>query len=72
MKKEFYAVVERDEDGYYVGEVPQLSACYAQGKTLDELMQNLREVIQLSLEADSDQLMFPLPEFVGVQKVAVG
>lgn len=24
MKKEFYVVIERDEDGYFVGEVPQL------------------------------------------------
>ena len=46
----FYVVIERDEDGFYVGEVPQLNACYAQGKTLDELMQNIREVIELCLE----------------------
>ena len=72
MKKEFYVIVERDEDGYYVGEVPQLRGCYAQGKTLDELMQNIQEVIQLSLEDDSDFLVEPLSEFVGVQKVAVG
>jgi len=70
MKKEFYVIVERDEDSYYVGEVPQLRACYAQGKTLDELMQNIREVILLSLESDFP--IEPLPEFVGVQKVALG
>ncbi len=27
--KEFYVVIERDEDGLYVGEVPQLKACYS-------------------------------------------
>jgi len=26
--KEFYVVIERDEDGIYIGEVPQLKACY--------------------------------------------
>lgn len=72
MKREFYVVVERDEDGYYVGEVPQLRGCYAQGKTLDELMKNIQEVIQLALEDDLEALEEPLPEFVGVQKVAVG
>jgi predicted RNase H-like HicB family nuclease len=41
--------VERDEDGMYVGEVPQLRACYSQGRTLDELLQNMREVIALCL-----------------------
>jgi predicted RNase H-like HicB family nuclease len=49
-KKAFYVVIERDEDGFYVGEVPQLSACYSQGKTLDELLNNIREAIELCLE----------------------
>jgi len=29
VKKEFYVVIEKDEDGYYVGEVPLLEACYS-------------------------------------------
>lgn len=48
--QEFYVVIERDEDGIYIGEVPQLKACYSQGETIDELMQNIREVIELCLE----------------------
>lgn len=47
--REFYVIIERDEDGYYVGEVSQLRACYSQGRTLDELMANMREVIELCL-----------------------
>lgn len=66
-KHEFYVIIERDEDGYYVGEVPQLRACYSQGKTLDELMANIREAIELCLEEDDEA---PL-EFVGLQKVVV-
>lgn len=69
MAQEFYVVVERDEDGVYVGEVTQLPGCYSQGQTLDELMQNMKEVIALCLE---DLNGFDLlPEFVGVQKVTV-
>ena len=41
-RREFYVVIEKDEDGLYVGEVPQLKACYSQGETIDELMQNIR------------------------------
>jgi len=67
-KRVFYVIIERDEDGFYVGEVPQLRACYAQGRTLDELMTNIREVIQLCLEEESQE---PVPEFVGIQKVEV-
>lgn len=48
--KEYYVLIERDEDGMYVGEVPQLKACYSQGETIDELMENIREVIELCLE----------------------
>jgi predicted RNase H-like HicB family nuclease len=50
VKQEFYVIIKRDEDGYYVGEVPQLRACYSQGRTLDELMANIREVIEICLE----------------------
>ena len=68
MQRDFYVVIERDEDGFYVGEVPQLRACYTQGRTLDELMTNIREVIELCLEEQHEE---PLPEFIGVQKVTI-
>ena len=48
--KEFCVGIERDEDGIYIGEVPQLRACYSQGETIDELMLNMREVIEMYLE----------------------
>ena len=67
-KKEFYVVIERDEDGYYVGEVPQLKACYSQGETIDELMDNIKEVIELCLESESEELS---SEFVGIHKIVV-
>ncbi|MGB9777307.1 MAG: type II toxin-antitoxin system HicB family antitoxin [Anaerolineae bacterium] len=70
-RRDFYVIIERDEDGYYVGEVPQLRGCYAQGRTLDELMSNIREVILLALEDESGAVVEPVPEFVGVQKVVV-
>ncbi len=68
MQRDFYVIIERDEDGFFVGEVPQLRACYSQGRTLDELMANIREVIELSLEEQADEA---LPEFIGIQKVTV-
>jgi predicted RNase H-like HicB family nuclease len=50
MKREFYVIIEQDEDGTFIGDVPQLRGCYSQGGTLDELMEHIREVIQLCLE----------------------
>ena len=66
--REFYVVIEKDEDGIYVGEVPQLKACYTQGRTLDELMDNIKEVIELCLE---DQDPGEVTQFVGIHKVEV-
>ena len=66
--KEFYVVIEKDGDGFYVGEVPQLKACYTQGRTLDELKVNIKEVIELCLE---DQEADESTQFVGIHKVEV-
>ncbi|MBE9006440.1 type II toxin-antitoxin system HicB family antitoxin [Fortiea sp. LEGE XX443] len=52
-KREFYVIIEQNEDGYYVAEVPQLTACYSQGNTIDELITNLKEVIELCLAAEN-------------------
>jgi len=43
-------VVEKDEGGFYVVECPVFEGCYSQGKTLDEALKNIREVIALVLE----------------------
>ncbi len=51
--REFKVIIQQDEDGYYVGEIPQLPACYSQGKTMDELIRNLKEVIEISLEEET-------------------
>ena len=52
MRKEVQLpiVIERDESGFYVVECPLFSGCYTQGKTLDEAMTNIRDVIDLCLE----------------------
>ena len=69
MNKEFYVVIEKDEDGYYVGEAPGLRSCYSQGKTIDELLINIKEAILLCLEEGKE--VHSLPEFIGIQKVSV-
>ena len=66
--REFYVVIEKDEDGLYVGEVPQLRACYTQGRSLDELMENIKEVIAMCLEEEDVDFV---SEFVGNHKVEV-
>ena len=48
-------IVEKDEDGYYVIECPVLRGCYTQGKTLDEALVNLREVIDLVIDENDNR-----------------
>ena len=49
---QFPVVVEKDEAGFYVVECPILEGCYSQGKSLDEALKNIREVIGLCLEEE--------------------
>ena len=68
-KKQFYVIIEQDEDGIYIGEVPQLKACYSQGETIDELLINIREVIEICLEEIKEETEFT--QFVGIQTISV-
>ena len=43
-------VIEKDETGYYVAEVPALPGCFSQGKTLTEVTRNIKEAIEGWLE----------------------
>ena len=42
--------IETDEDGVYVVECPLFEGCYSQGKTVDEALRNIRDVIELIAE----------------------
>jgi predicted RNase H-like HicB family nuclease len=69
MTRQFDVVVEKDSDGFFVASVPALSGCYTQARSLDELMERIREAIELCLEVhegDIEQL-----DFVGVQRLTV-
>ena len=69
QKREFHVVIEKDEDGYFVADVPELPGCHTQAKSLDLLMKRVEEVISLCLEAEGK--FFSKSEFVGVQRIAV-
>ncbi len=47
--REFSVVVLEDEDGGYIAVVPELPGCHTQGDSLDEVMENVREAIELYL-----------------------
>ncbi len=74
MKRIFHVLIEQDEDGVYVGKVPELQGCATQGHSLDELMKNVKEAIELCLEVQSEQkqeVEHDQIRFVGIQEIEV-
>lgn len=68
-KHEFSVIVERDHDGYYVASVPELRGCHTQARSLDKLLERVKEAIELCLDVESGASAST--EFVGVQRVIV-
>ena len=69
MTKEFTVIIEQDEEGYFIAEVPELKGCHTQAKSLDTLMKRIKEAIQLCLDIQGEER--PKTHLVGVQKFAV-
>lgn len=68
---EFDVVIIEDETGGYVALVPALPGCHTQGDTLEELMNNAKEAIDLyieTLEKEEKQDLLQ-QRVVGIQKV---
>ena len=69
MSREFTVVIERDAGGYYVASVPALPGCHTQARSLDELMERVREAAGLCLEVQGEDV--ESMDFVGVQRITV-
>lgn len=54
MSYKVSVVVEKDENGYYAY-APELEGCQSQGDTLDEVMSNIKEAVELYLETLTDE-----------------
>ena len=48
-------LIEKDQTGYYVAEVPALPGCFSQGKTLDEVKVNIKEAVELWIEVMNEK-----------------
>jgi len=66
----FTVYIERDEDGVFIGSIPTISSCYAQGKTQEEMLKNLREVLRLCLR-NTNKNTLENTKFVGIQNLEV-
>lgn len=61
----FRVLIQPDEDGVFVAEVPTLPGCVSQGRTREEALANVREAIEAyleSLDAHDEPLPPPITE----------
>ena len=47
----YRVLIEQDEDGAFIAEVPSLPGCLAQGETRPDALNNIREAIASYLES---------------------
>lgn len=66
----FTVYIERDEDGVFIGSIPSIPSCYAQGKTQEDMLKNLKEVITLCLR-NNNQDTLENTKFVGIQNLEI-
>ena len=56
MKKINYtAIIEKSDDGWYLGQVQEITEAIAQGKTIDELKQNVLDALQTVIDFYREQ-----------------
>ena len=64
----FPIIIEQDEDGYFIVSCPVFKGCHSYGKTVEEALDNIREVIQMCLEEfEPDKSN----EFIGFREIEV-
>lgn len=67
INMDFTVVIEKGEDGYFVASVPAIPKCHTQGKTVAQVLERIKEAIQLCMEEEPVQNY----HLVGVQSVEV-
>ena len=64
----FPVIIEIDEDGYYIVSCPLFKGCHSYGETIDEALENIKEVIEMCLEETKTE---ELNEFVGLRDLEI-
>ncbi len=64
----FPVIIEIDEDGYYIVSCPLFKGCHSYGETIDEALENIKEVIEMCLEETKTE---ELNKFVGLRDLEI-
>jgi len=61
----FRVIIEKDEDGFFIAECPNLPGAISQGKTRSEAIKNITDAIKgyiESLKIANEPIPFPISE----------
>jgi predicted RNase H-like HicB family nuclease len=61
-------LIEQDEDGMFIISCPTFKGCHSYGKTIEEGIENIKEVIELCLQEEQQE---NLNRFVGFRELEV-
>lgn len=69
---QFPVIIEKDEDGFFVADCPDLAGCHTQGKTYEEALANIEDAIKLNLEIlKEEEAEIPRPKPISFTSVQV-
>lgn len=55
VTKYFTALIEKSDDGWYVGQLEEMPEVLSQGKTIKELMENLKDAFSLFIQTQKEE-----------------
>lgn len=63
-------LVEQDEDNVYIVSCPVFKGCHTYGKTIDEALGNIKEVIDICMDEETTNIS-EINRFVGFREMQV-
>jgi predicted RNase H-like HicB family nuclease len=62
----FIVYIEQDEDGVFIGSIPAVPGCHAEGKTQKGMLKNLQQVLKLCLR-NTNLKEVEKTKFIGIE-----
>jgi predicted RNase H-like HicB family nuclease len=63
-------LVEQDEDDVYIVSCPVFKGCHSYGKTIDEALDNIKEVIDICMDEEKEKVS-DVNRFIGFRELQV-
>jgi predicted RNase H-like HicB family nuclease len=63
-------LIEQDEDNVYIVSCPVFKGCHSYGKTVDDALVNIREVIDMCMEEEKEQI-HGINRFIGFREMEI-